>query len=71
VKDIDETKQPLLEHLTELRRRLLWSLATLAACFFFCLAFATDIFAVLVQPLIKAANSATFTSTKKASKMSV
>ena len=30
VKDIDDTKQPLLEHLIELRRRLLWCLATLA-----------------------------------------
>ena len=54
VKDIDETKQPLLEHLIELRRRLLWSLATLAVAFFICLYFAQDIFAVLVQPLLKA-----------------
>jgi sec-independent protein translocase protein TatC len=54
VKDIDETKQPLLEHLIELRRRLLWSLATLLVCFFICFAFAKDIFAVLVQPLLKA-----------------
>ena len=29
MKDIDDSKQPLLEHLIELRRRLLWSLATL------------------------------------------
>jgi sec-independent protein translocase protein TatC len=54
VKDIDETKQPLLEHLIELRRRLLWSLATLVLCFFICFAFAKDIFAALVQPLLKA-----------------
>jgi len=54
VKDIDDTKQPLLEHLTELRRRLLWSLATLVVCFFICFAYAQNIFAVLVQPLIKA-----------------
>ena len=54
MKDIDDTKQPLMEHLIELRRRLLWSLATLVVCFFVCFAFATDIFAVLVQPLIKA-----------------
>ena len=52
--DIDDTKKPLLEHLIELRRRLLWSLATLVACFFVCFYFAKDIFAVLVQPLIKA-----------------
>jgi sec-independent protein translocase protein TatC len=54
VKDIDETKRPLLEHLIELRRRLLWSLATLVVFFFICFHFAENIFAVLVQPLIKA-----------------
>ena len=54
MKEIDDTKQPLLEHLIELRRRLLWSLATLVVCFFVCFAFARDIFAVLVQPLLKA-----------------
>lgn len=54
MKDIDDTKQPLLEHLIELRRRLLWCLATLVVAFFICFAFAGDIFAVLVQPLIKA-----------------
>jgi sec-independent protein translocase protein TatC len=54
VKDIDDTKQPLLEHLIELRRRLLWCFATLVIAFFICFAFAKDIFAVLVQPLIRA-----------------
>jgi len=54
VKDIDETKQPLLEHLIELRRRLLWCLATLVVTFFVCFAFAKNIFAVLVQPLLQA-----------------
>jgi sec-independent protein translocase protein TatC len=54
VKDIDDTKQPLLEHLIELRRRLLWCLATLVVTFFICFAFAKQIFAVLVQPLIHA-----------------
>jgi sec-independent protein translocase protein TatC len=54
VRDIDDTKQPLLEHLIELRRRLLWSLATLVLCFFICLTFARDIFAILVQPLLRA-----------------
>jgi sec-independent protein translocase protein TatC len=54
VKDIDETKQPLLEHLIELRRRLLWCLAAVAVAFFICLYFARDIFAILVQPLLKA-----------------
>ena len=54
MKDIDETKQPLLEHLIELRRRLLWCLASLVLTFFVCLAFAQDIFAILVQPLLRA-----------------
>ena len=54
MKDIDDTKAPLMEHLIELRRRLIICIATLAAAFFVCLYFARDIFAVLVQPLLQA-----------------
>jgi sec-independent protein translocase protein TatC len=54
VKDLDDTKAPLLDHLIELRRRLLWCLVTIAAAFFICLYFARPIFAVLVQPLLAA-----------------
>jgi sec-independent protein translocase protein TatC len=54
VKDIDDTKAPLLDHLIELRRRLLLSLAVLATLFFACLYFAKPIFAFLVQPLLAA-----------------
>jgi len=54
VKDIDDTKQPLLEHLIELRRRLLWCLVTLVLAFFICFKFAREIFAILVQPLLRA-----------------
>jgi sec-independent protein translocase protein TatC len=54
VRDIDDTKQPLLEHLIELRRRLLWSVSAVALAFFVCLYFARDIFSVLVQPLLAA-----------------
>ena len=54
MKDIDETRAPLLDHLIELRRRLLWSLAALAVAFGICLYFARPIFAFLVQPLLKA-----------------
>ncbi|HVM38544.1 MAG TPA: twin-arginine translocase subunit TatC, partial [Sphingomicrobium sp.] len=54
MKDIDETRAPLLEHLIELRRRLLVSLAVLASLFFGSLYFARDIFALLVQPLLAA-----------------
>jgi sec-independent protein translocase protein TatC len=52
--DIEESKMPLLDHLIELRRRLLWSFAALAVAFGFCLLFAKSIFAVLVQPLLAA-----------------
>jgi sec-independent protein translocase protein TatC len=54
VKDIDDTKAPLLEHLIELRKRLLLSLGVLVALFFSCLYFAKTIFAFLVQPLLAA-----------------
>lgn len=54
MRDIDDTKQPLLEHLIELRRRLLWCFATLVVTFLICLNFSRDIFAVLVQPLLRA-----------------
>lgn len=54
MKDIDDTRAPLMEHLIELRRRLLWSVAALAAAFGLCLYFAEPIFAFLVQPLLRA-----------------
>jgi sec-independent protein translocase protein TatC len=54
VRDIDDTKAPLLDHLIELRKRLLLSIGVLVALFFSCLYFAKTIFAFLVQPLIAA-----------------
>jgi sec-independent protein translocase protein TatC len=54
ISDIDDTKAPLLDHLIELRRRLLWCVVAIAAAFFVCLYFAKPIFAVLVQPLVAA-----------------
>src|SRR5687768_8371796 len=54
IADIDDSKAPLLDHLIELRRRLLWCVATLFIGFFICLYFARPIFAVLVQPLVAA-----------------
>jgi sec-independent protein translocase protein TatC len=52
--DIDESRMPLLDHLIELRRRLLWIAAALGASFLACLYFAEPIFAFLVQPLLRA-----------------
>ena len=54
IRDIDDSKAPLLDHLIELRRRLLWCVAALFVGFFVCLYFARPIFAVLVQPLLAA-----------------
>lgn len=52
--DIDDTKAPLIEHLIELRTRLLWSVGAILIAFFLCFAFAKEIFALLVRPLAAA-----------------
>jgi len=52
--ELDASKAPLLDHLVELRRRLLWCVATLAVTFGVCLYFARPIFGFLVQPLLAA-----------------
>lgn len=58
VTDADEDgaggKMPLLDHLIELRSRLLKSLLAVGLAFGACLYFAKPIFAILVQPLIAA-----------------
>ncbi|TCT12404.1 Sec-independent protein translocase TatC [Tepidamorphus gemmatus] len=48
--DIDATKAPLVEHLIELRQRLMWSLLALAIAFVFCFYFANPIFNILLKP---------------------
>ena len=50
--EIDETRAPLMEHLVELRRRLIWSFAALGVAFGISFYYAGQIFAFLVQPLI-------------------
>jgi sec-independent protein translocase protein TatC len=52
--DIDDTKAPLLDHLTELRRRLLWSIVVLVLLFVVSFFFAEQIFGFLLQPLLAA-----------------
>jgi sec-independent protein translocase protein TatC len=51
VRDIDETQAPLLDHLIELRTRLVRCVVALAITFAICLYFADDIFGILVRPL--------------------
>jgi sec-independent protein translocase protein TatC len=54
VKDIDESRAPLMEHLVELRRRLIWSFLALGVAFGVCFYFANYIVAFLAQPLVHA-----------------
>jgi sec-independent protein translocase protein TatC len=54
IRDIDDTQAPLLDHLIELRGRLLRCVLALAVAFGGCLYFAKPIFAMLVQPLADA-----------------
>jgi len=52
--ELDDKKMPLLEHLVELRKRLVWSLVSIVILFFVCYFFAQDIYGFLVQPLADA-----------------
>ncbi|TIX51340.1 twin-arginine translocase subunit TatC [Alteraurantiacibacter aquimixticola] len=54
LKDLDETQAPLLDHLIELRKRLVRAVMALAVAFAVCLYFADDIFGILVRPLVQA-----------------
>ena len=50
----DDNKMPLLEHLVELRNRLMWSIGALLVAFVICYFFAQDIFGFLIKPLAQA-----------------
>jgi sec-independent protein translocase protein TatC len=55
--EIDESKAPLLDHLVELRRRLLYCALAVVICFGISFYFAGPIFSFLVQPLASAGQS--------------
>lgn len=48
--EIDKSSAPLIEHLIELRSRLIWSLVGFFAAFLVCFYFAKQIFNFLVLP---------------------
>jgi len=52
--DIEASKAPLLDHLIELRRRLIYSVVAFFAAFVFCFFKAQPIYAFLTQPLARA-----------------
>jgi sec-independent protein translocase protein TatC len=51
VSELEDSKMPLLDHLIELRNRLLWCVLALAISFGICFYFAQTIYGWLVQPL--------------------
>lgn len=53
--EIEASRAPLIEHLIELRSRLIKSLIAFLIMFFICFGFATQIYNILVQPYIWAA----------------
>jgi sec-independent protein translocase protein TatC len=59
---LDATRAPLLEHLVELRKRLIWAMASFGVCFVFCFAFSTPILHFLERPLSAATNHLIYTA---------
>jgi sec-independent protein translocase protein TatC len=53
--EIEASRAPLIDHLIELRARLIKSLVAFLIMFFVCFAFATQIYNLLVQPYVWAA----------------
>ena len=59
---LDATKAPLMEHLLELRRRLIYALVSFGICFAICFAFSTQILQILERPLAAATNHLIYTA---------
>jgi hypothetical protein len=62
--DINDKAQPLLEHLLELRNRLMWALGAFFIAFLVCFAFAKPLFNILVEPFTWAVDWAGLTDRK-------
>ncbi len=54
--DIDDTGAPLLDHLIELRRRVIWSLLAVVVAFIGCFAASEPIYFFLLDPFVAAAH---------------
>ncbi len=57
IEEIDDSQAPLLDHLVELRARLMRCIAVLVVTFAVCAYFAQDILAFLVHPLVAAGHN--------------
>lgn len=54
MRDIDDTKAPLLDHLIELRRRLIYCMIAIGIGFAIAFHYSQQIFAILTRPLVHA-----------------
>lgn len=52
--DVDESNAPLIDHLIELRKRLIWAIVAFFGAFILCFAFAKELFVLLVIPFKQA-----------------
>ena len=59
---LDATKAPLMEHLLELRRRLIYALIAFGICFGICFGFSTQILRFLERPLAATTNHLIYTA---------
>jgi sec-independent protein translocase protein TatC len=59
---LDATRAPLMEHLIELRKRLIWALLSFGVCFVVCFAFSTPILNFLERPMAAATNHLIYTA---------
>ena len=59
---LDATRAPLMEHLVELRKRLIWALLSFGVCFVICFAFSTPILNFLERPMAAATNHLIYTA---------
>jgi sec-independent protein translocase protein TatC len=57
--DIDASKAPLIEHLVELRTRLMWAVAAFFVAFLICFAFSKPLYNFLLVPYQEAARAQT------------
>ncbi len=54
--EVEASRAPLLDHLLELRRRIIWSLVAIVLAFAVCFAFALPIYDLLLRPFTVAAS---------------
>lgn len=59
---LESTRAPLMDHLLELRRRLIYAIVSFGACFAICFAFSTPIFNFLARPLSATTNHLIYTA---------